>query len=397
MTATPESPPTGPTAPAAGPSAGPGPAVARPAGGQSRSISRGALQGAAPKLPPAQPKSAAVLMIALFVCLVCAALASAGTGQLHVPPREVLGSLFHKMGLDLGPMPTHPQGDAVLWNIRFPRLVMGLLVGAALGAAGAVMQGVFRNPLAEPGIIGVSAGAAVGACAVIVYGWTFAGTFTIPAAAFCTALLTTLLVYVLSQRHGRTEVVTLILMGVAVTALAGAAVGWLVFTGDTAAREQIVFWQMGSLNGSRWEQVAIAAPFIAAGTLGTLFMSRRLDLLSLGENAARHLGVNVERVRLTSIVLVTLSVAAAVSFAGIIGFVGLVVPHLIRMAIGPAHRTLVPASAIGGALMLTLADLIARSAIDFADLPIGMITACVGGPFFFYLLIRARNNAGGWA
>ncbi|MGQ0464066.1 MAG: FecCD family ABC transporter permease [Sporichthyaceae bacterium] len=364
---------------------------------RARSIARGPRSGAEPMLPPAQPKSAAVLMVALVVLLLCAALASAGTGQLPVPPREVLGSLFHRMGLNWGPMPTHPQGDSVLWNIRFPRLVMGLLVGAALGSAGAVMQGVFRNPLADPGIIGVSSGAAVGACAVIVYGWTFAGVFTIPAAAFCTALLTTMVVYKLSQRDGRTEVVTLILMGVAVAALSGAFVGWLVFTGDTAAREQIVFWQMGSFNGSRWESVGFAAPFIVAGVVGTLFMARRLDLLSLGENAARHLGVNVERVRLWAIVLVTLSVAAAVSFAGIIGFVGLVVPHLIRMAIGPAHRTLVPASAIGGALMLTVADLIARNAIDFADLPIGMITACVGGPFFLWLLVRARNNAGGWA
>jgi iron complex transport system permease protein len=363
-----------------------------------RSIARGprAAAGVAPTLPPVRPRRTVFLFLALTAALLLACLISAGTGQLHVPPDEVLGSFFHKLGLDLGPMPHHPNGDAVLWHIRFPRLVMGLLVGAALGSAGAVMQGVFRNPLAEPGIIGVSSGAAVGACATIVFGWTALGTFTLAAFAFCTALAVTFLVYALSQRNGRTEVVTLVLMGVAVQAVCGAIVAWLLFLGDTAAREQIVFWQLGSLNGSAWNQVAVTVPFVGVGIIGSLFLSRKLDLLALGENAARHLGVNVERVRVTAILCVTLAVAAAVAFSGVIGFVGLVVPHLVRMVIGPAHRALVPASAIGGALVLTVADLIARQAVHYADLPIGMLTALVGGPFFFWLLIRARAQAGGW-
>ncbi|MGE3621332.1 MAG: FecCD family ABC transporter permease [Acidimicrobiia bacterium] len=348
-------------------------------------------------LTPVRTRRAVLFLVALVGGLVVVSLVSAGTGQLHVSPGEVLGSVLHKVGLGWGDLPSHPNGEAALWNIRFPRLVLGLLVGAALGTSGAVMQGIFGNPLAEPAVIGVSSGAGVGACAVIVFGWTFAGAMTIPVAAFATALVTTVLVYVLARRGGRTEVVTLVLMGIAVNAVCGGIIAYLVFLGDTAAREQIVFWQLGSLNGSRWEQVRVVAPLFVAGTAGALALSRRLDLLALGERAARHLGVDVERLRLTAIVLTTLLVASAVAFAGIIAFVGLVVPHLVRMAIGPSHRTLVPASALGGALVLSVADVVARTAVDYADLPIGMLTAVVGGPFFFWLLMRTRARAGGWA
>lgn len=355
-------------------------------------------------LAPVRSRRAVALLAGLVVALAVASLVSAGVGQLHVPPGEVLGSVLGRLGLDgldglgLGPdHPSHPNGEAVLWNIRFPRLVMGLLVGAALGASGAVMQGIFGNPLAEPAVIGVSAGAGVGACAVIVFGWTFLGTMTVPAAAFATALATTVLVYGLARRNGRTEVVTLVLMGIAVNATAGGLIAYLVFLGDTAAREQIVFWQLGSLNGSRWPQVHVVAPLVAVGLGVALVLARRLDLLALGERAARHLGVDVERVRLAAIVSVTLLVASGVAFVGIVAFVGLVVPHLVRLAVGPSHRTMVPASALGGALLLTVADLVARTAVDYADLPIGMLTALVGGPFFFWLLLRTRTRAGGWA
>lgn len=348
-------------------------------------------------LPPVHARRATILMIGLALALVVMGLVSAGIGQLHVSPGEVLGSIFRKIGLDWGSVPSHPNGETVLWNVRFPRVVMATLVGAALGASGAVMQGIFGNPLAEPAVIGVSFGAAVGACIVIVFSWSFLGSFTIAAVAFVAALITTLIVYTLSRSNGRTEVVTLVLMGIAVNAVAGAIIAYMVFLGDTAAREQIVFWQLGSLNGSRWEQVAIVAPLVAFGLVGTIVISRKLDFLSLGERAARHLGVNVEALRLAAIVLVVLLVAAGVAFVGIIAFVGLVVPHLIRMIIGPAHRTLVPASALGGALVLTVADLIARNAVAYADLPIGMLTAIVGGPFFFWLLLRTRKQAGGWA
>lgn len=348
------------------------------------------------RLAPVRTRRSVIVIVGLLVALVVMALVSAGTGQLHVAPSEVFGSVMHKLGLHVGNLPSHVNGDAVLWDIRFPRVCMAMLVGASLGAAGAVMQGIFGNPLAEPAVIGVSSGAAIGACAVIVFGWAFLGEFTTAGVAFVTALLTTMVVYTLSRSSGRTEVVTLVLMGIAVNAMAAGVIAYFVFLGDTAAREQIVFWQLGSFNGSRWSQVAIVAPLVAVGLVCCFAISRRLDLLALGERAARHLGVNVEALRLFAIVVVTLLVAAGVAFAGIIAFVGLIVPHLLRMVIGPSHRTLVPASAVGGALVLTVADLVARTAVDYADLPIGMLTALIGGPFFLWLLLRTRKQAGGW-
>ncbi len=314
-----------------------------------------------------------------------------------MPPAEVLGSVLHRLGLDVGPLPAHAHGEAVLWTVRFPRVVMAVLVGAALATGGAVMQGVFGNPLAEPGVVGVSSGAAVGACLVIVTGWTFAGSWTVALLAFAGGLAATLVVYATAREAGRTEVVTLVLTGVAVNAVGGAAVAFLTFLGDTQAREQIVFWQLGSLNGTRWAYVAVVAPLVVAGLVAAVVLARRLDLLALGERPARHLGVDVERLRLVVVVVVAVLTAAAVAFCGVIAFVGLVVPHVVRMVVGPGHRVLVPASALGGATLLLGADLVARTAVPYADLPIGMLTALVGGPFFFWLIRRTRRAAGGWA
>ncbi|WP_373366840.1 FecCD family ABC transporter permease [Agromyces atrinae] len=347
---------------------------------------------------PARPGGGRTTLVVaiLAVALVALAVISAGTGQLHVPPMEVLGSIARRFGLEIGPAPTHPNGDDALWNIRFPRVFMAIVIGAALAVAGLLMQAIFGNPLAEPGVVGVSGGAALGASATIVFGWSFFGEWTIAVTAFIAGLAATLLVYFMSRAAGRTEVVTLVLTGIAVNAFTGAGLAFLTFLGDTAAREQIVFWQLGSLNGSRWQQLAIIAPVIAVSIVFAFFVARTLDLLSLGEKSARHLGVNVERLRIVVIVVVALLVAAAVAFAGIIAFVGLVIPHLMRMLIGPAHLPLMLASTLGGATLLLAADLVARTAIPMADLPIGMLTSLVGGPFFFWLLRRARKRAGGW-
>ena len=347
---------------------------------------------------PASRRTAtkALLFTALWIGLALAILASAGTGQLAISPDEVLGSLLHRIGIEWLPLPAHPAGDQTLWAIRFPRVVMAALVGAGLAVSGLLMQAVFGNPLAEPGVIGVSSGAAVGAGLSIVFGLTFFGEWTIAVFAFIAGLGATLLVYFMSRAEGKTEVVTLVLTGIAVNAVAGAAIALLTFLGDTQSREQIVFWQLGSLAGSRWSQLAIVAPVIAIGLIFSYFVARKLDLLSLGERNARHLGVNVELLRIGVIVLVSLLVGAAVAFAGIIAFVGLVIPHLMRMVLGPAHLPLVTASALGGALLLTLADLGARTIVPMADLPIGMLTSLVGGPFFFWLLRRTRKRSGGW-
>jgi iron complex transport system permease protein len=345
---------------------------------------------------PGRPGRPAVVLALLAVGLLLGSLAAAGSGQLAVPFDQVVGSVLHRLGIDLGPMPTHPRGDDTLWSVRFPRVTMAVLVGAALGVAGALMQGVFGNPLAEPSVVGVSAGAAVAAAASIAFSWTFAGQWTIAVCAFVGGLATTLAVYALARADGRTEVVTLVLTGIAVNAVAGAALAFLLFVGDTQAREQIVFWQLGSLNGSRWQYVAVVAPFAVVGCVVALLCARRLDLLALGERPARHLGVDVERLRVGLIVVVALLTAAAVSFCGIVAFVGLVVPHLVRMVVGPAHRVVLPASMLAGALVLVLADTVARSFVAGADLPIGMLTSLVGGPFFFWMLRRTRRTAGGW-
>ena len=339
----------------------------------------------------------ALTFTVLAVALVVMTIVSASLGQLIIPFNQVLGSVLNKIGIHWLEGPTRAFGEEALWNVRFPRIVMAIVVGASLGVAGAVMQGVFGNPLAEPGTVGVSSGAAVGASCSILMGWNFLGAFTTPLLAFACGLFTTLSVYFLARRGGRTEVVTLILTGVAVNAVAGALISFFTFAAPTSARDQIVFWQMGSFNGSRWQQVALVAPMCVIGVIAVQFMAHQLDLLSLGEKPARHLGVNVERLRFCSMLVVALLVSSAVAFSGIIAFVGLVVPHLLRMIIGPGHRALLPASALGGALLLTIADFAARTTIQFADLPIGMLTSLVGGPFFFWLLRRSRSKSGGWA
>lgn len=360
------------------------------------------LTRAAPEAARAEPGDPGrarhrALLVLLGAALLVAVVLAAGIGQVRIAPTEVLGSVLHRLGVDWLALPAHPQGDATLWQVRFPRVLLAVVVGAALGCAGAVMQGVFGNPLAEPAIVGVASGAAVGAFAVIALGLVGFGTWTTAVAAFVGGLLTTAVVYVMSRYDGRTEVVTLILTGIAVNAVAGALIGLLTYVADDDARTAMAFWNLGSLNRASWTAVAVAAPCVAAGLLLALRHTRALDLLSLGERPARHLGVDVERVRVVLVVAAALLTAAGVAFAGIIAFVGLVVPHLVRLAAGPAHRVVLPGSALGGALVLVTADLLARTAVRYQELPLGVLTAAVGGPFFFWLLRRTRARSGEWA
>lgn len=347
-------------------------------------------------LPRPSARRVTALFFVLVVGLIVSALFSAAVGQMQIPITEVIGSLCRKVGLECGALPTHPNADAALWEVRFPRVVLAVFVGGALAVAGAIMQGVFGNPLADPGIIGVSSGAAVGASFMIITGLAAGSSFAIPLGAFITGVGTALLVYSISRNRGRTQVITLILTGIAVNAFAGAALALMTFAGDTNQREQIVFWQMGSLAGSLWSSVATVLPLLLGGLIFAIIISGKLDLLSLGDDAARHLGINIERLRIISIMIVALLTAAAVAFAGIIGFVGLVIPHLLRMIIGPGHRVLIPASALGGAMLLVLADTFARTAVSYAELPLGMLTALIGAPFFFFLLKSSRTSNGGW-
>ncbi len=342
-----------------------------------------------------------LLAIVLGALAVFGIVLSSMLGQLPIAPSEVAGSMLRALGIPNGWAPTDPIVESTLWVVRFPRIVMGLAVGAALAVAGAVMQAIFGNPLAEPGVVGVSSGAALGASIAIVLGVSAVGfgalgSGVIGVFAFVGGLGATLLVYSVSRANGRTEVVTLLLTGVAVNAFGGAGLAFLLFIADSGSREQIVFWQLGSLTGSRWFEVAIVFAVAVVGTVVAIILGRRFDLLALGERNARHLGVDVEALRIGSIVLVALLTGAAVAFCGIIAFVGLVVPHVIRMAIGPAHRPLVIGSAIGGGVLLVYADLLARNVVLGADLPIGLLTSLVGGPFFFFLLFRQRRRSGGW-
>lgn len=333
----------------------------------------------------------------LLVALLVTGVVSIISGQYSLSPGDLIGVLLRGVGIDTAWAPTETTAYGVIYNLRLPRVVLGLLVGAALAVSGVLMQAIFGNPLADAGVVGVSSGAALGAAASITLGLASFGMWTTPAFAFLGGLAAVLAVYVISRSGGRTEVVTLLLTGIAINAIAGAGMAFLTFLGTTSTREQIVFWQLGSLNGALWSQTALVAPLVAVGVVVALIVSPQLDLFALGERTARHLGVSVELLRMVVIVTVAILVCAAVAFAGIIGFAGLVVPHLMRMIIGPAHLPLMIASALGGALLIAVADLVARTAVPLADLPIGMITSLVGGPFFLWLLVRTRRRAGGWA
>jgi iron complex transport system permease protein len=330
-----------------------------------------------------------------IVLLLAGIVVSSASGQLDITAGQVVGSILDRWGLTTALAPEDEVVNATLWVVRFPRIIMAMAVGAALAVGGALMQAIFGNPLAEPGVVGVSSGAALGASIAIVFGIQFAGS-GVAAMAFIGGLLATLVVYAVARAGGRTEVVTLLLTGIAINAFAQAGLAFVLFLADTASREQIVFWQLGSLAGSVWSEIAVVVPLLVVGTGVAWVLARQLDVLSLGERNARQLGVDVEGVRIIVIVLVALLTAAAVAFAGIIAFVGLIVPHIVRMALGPSHRALIGVSVVGGAALMVWADLFTRTLVDGADLPIGMLTALVGGPFFFALLFQQRRKSGGW-
>lgn len=289
----------------------------------------------------------------------------------------------------------------ILMDIRLPRAVMGILVGAALAVSGAVMQGLFRNPLADPGIVGVSGGASLGAVSAIVLGGllpasfaAYFGSSTIALAAFLGAWGSTLLLYRVATRNGQTSVATMLLAGIALGALFGAAGGLLVYKADDAQLRTLTFWGLGSLAGATWPKIAAAAPVILAGLVATPFLARGLNGLVLGEAAAMHMGIPVQRTKRIAILAVAAATGAAVAVSGGIGFVGIVVPHLLRLATGPDHRALLPNSALLGASLLLGADMISRSIVAPAELPIGIVMAIIGAPVFLYILLRRANTMG---
>lgn len=317
-----------------------------------------------------------IMLSVLFVLL----LASTSLGQFHINTIDVYKILFNFAD-------SSSQEYQVFWFIRMPRVVMVMLVGAALGVGGAIMQAIFANPLAEPGIIGVSSGCAVGASVAIVLNWSFLSLLTVPISAFVTGLVVTFVIYQMSKSDGRASVITLILTGIAVNALCGSLIAFFTYAAPTTARNQIVFWQMGSLNGSNWQHIVVVAPIVLFGLAVSFMVAPKLDLLALGEDSARYVGLNVSRLRFIAICVTALLTAGAVSFAGIITFVGLIVPHLLRLLVGPMNSWLVPLSAIGGIILVGGADLVARTVMSYADLPIGIFTAIIGS-FVFFIVMR---------
>ena len=325
------------------------------------------------------------------------------TGAISISVWDFLKQLLdHGTGIrDLADSPANMRDWIVLMEIRLPRIFLGALVGGALAVSGAVMQGLFRNPLADPGIVGVSAGAALGAVSMIVLGSTilaplviFLGIFALPLAAFAGGLASTWILYRIGTRSGVTSIATLLLAGIALGALAGAITGLLVYVADDQQLRDLTFWGLGSLAGANWSKVLAAGPIIALTLLFTPLFANGLNGLMLGEAAAGHLGIRVQRLKNICIVLVAASTGASVAVSGGIGFVGIVVPHLLRLAIGPDHRYLLPASALLGASLLIVTDSISRTIVAPAELPIGILTAFLGAPFFLWLLLRKRGLIG---
>ncbi|MDH0290229.1 iron ABC transporter permease [Pseudomonas sp. GD04087] len=321
---------------------------------------------------------------------------SLALGPVSLPLGDTLRALAHMLGLPVS-ADGLGQAELIVGQIRLPRTLLGIATGGVLALAGVAMQGLFRNPLADPGLIGVSSGAALGAAIAIVFGASIGGLpeafapYLLSACAFAGGLLVTALVYRLGRHNGQTSVATMLLAGIALTALAGALIGLFTYLADDATLRTLTFWNLGSLNGASYPRLW---PLLLISLLVACWLPRRVNALNallLGESEARHLGFDVERLKIELILCTALGVGAAVAAAGMIGFIGLVVPHLLRLLVGPDHRVLLPASMFGGAILLLLADLVARLALAPAELPIGIVTALIGAPFFLYLLIRGRS------
>lgn len=336
---------------------------------------------------------AGVAFGALAVALAAAVAAALSFGAVRIPWSELPGLVVS--------MPADDSSDLnalVFHQLRLPRAALAILVGATLSVAGAMMQGLFRNPLADPGLIGVSSGAALGAVGVIVFGGTLGldsivgeGAL-IPLAALGGSWFVTVIILKLGSHGGRTSVATLLLAGIAVNALSGAFIGMAVFFATDVQLRSLNFWMLGSLGAASWRTVLAALPFCAVLLIGARWTCRPLNALSLGEGEAGHLGFRPQSVKTVVILLTSAGVGGCVAQTGMIGFVGLVIPHLLRLMIGPDHRWVIPGSALLGATLTLVADTLCRTAVAPAELPIGVVTAAVGAPFFLLLLWQQRKR-----
>lgn len=334
---------------------------------------------------------------ALALCLW--ALAS---GPVELPFGQLLSVLCQPLGI-YTPWEHTQQDSFVVLSLRLPRLLLALVVGGSLGVAGASLQGLFRNPLADPALIGVSSGAALGAISTIVVGSLLFPQITeqfrsalLPLMAFAGGFGATVLAYSMATRYGQTTIALLLLAGIAINAVAGALSGFFIFLASDAQLRSITFWSMGSVSNATWENLAITIPAVVLPTLLLLRYGRLLNALALGEREAYYLGIRVQPLKLTIILLTALAVGVGVAACGMIGFIGLVVPHLVRLLAGPDYRFLLPASFCTGGLLLVAADTFARTILSPAELPIGIVTTGIGGPFFLWLLLRQRKESPLW-
>jgi len=342
--------------------------------------------------------SAQGLTILLWVSLPVAVILGLNAGTVNIPIDVIIQQSANLLLQSLSTDIHTNQINTILFDIRLSRICLAFLIGAILAISGAVMQGLFRNPLAAPSLIGVSSGASVGASIVIVLAGTWLqnnallGLSVVAVGAFVGSFLITLLVFRLSTSTLGTSVTTMLLAGIAISALAGAVNSLLSYFADNEMLRQISIWQMGNLSTANWTRVSIVA--VVAVFVLVLFPreSKSLNALLLGESEARHLGIDVQRVKKKLILLTTLGIGTAVAVAGMIGFVGLIVPHMVRLLIGPDHRWLLPVSALAGGILLLIADTLARVIIAPVELPTGILTAILGAPFFIMLLIQQRRE-----
>ncbi|WP_435163134.1 FecCD family ABC transporter permease [Paenibacillus glycanilyticus] len=334
---------------------------------------------------------AALLLLAVSIVL------SLSIGSSMIPFADVWGILWHQLPWTDDASTHWSTGEiAIVTQVRLSRVLLGVLVGACLGLAGAGFQGVLRNPLADPYTLGVSSGSSVGAAFLILFGYqAVLGEWTIPVVAFMTGTLTLLGVFFLARSRGVMQIETLILSGVIIQSFLGAFVSFMVSMSDEVIN-QILFWLMGSLAMKNWADVYIVLPCLVIGLPILIAYGQALNLFVLGERHAAHLGIRVERTKLIVLIGSTLLTAAAVSVSGVIGFVGLVVPHLIRLMVGPDYRLLIPLSAIGGGIFVLWSDTLARIALAPKEIPLGVVTALLGAPFFAYLLYRRKKGQEGY-
>lgn len=337
------------------------------------------------------------MFILLAILLVAAVTGSLCLGALSVSPKQVVGILAHGVGVETG-IPFDGIQEQVLLTLRLPRVILSILVGMALAVSGVTLQGIFRNPLVDSGLIGIASGASFFAALYILLGsavpFLVAGntSLTLAVVAFIGAGVTTGIVYRISRFQHSIQITLLILAGVALNAIAGSLTGLMTYFASESELRDLTFWTLGSLGGASWETIAILTPFVVIPLFFLVRLSGALDAFALGEQSAYFLGIDTKRTKLVAFVCATAMVGASVSFVGAIGFIGLVIPHILRAFVGPNHRTLIPLSALAGAVLLCFSDLISRTILLPTEVPVGIVTALFGTPVLLVIILRQKKR-----